>query len=73
MSCLGIKNIGTAKMRSEYLSDFRPSHQLVYCEKLEELGIGRYLGVAGVFVDTVKKVGLFVVVGCENDIVDDPL
>lgn len=42
-------------------------------EELKELCVERYLGVAGVFVDSVKEVGLLVVVWCEDDIVDDAL
>ena len=42
-------------------------------EELEELCIEGNLGVSGIFVDAVEEVGLFVVVGGKDDIVDDSL
>jgi hypothetical protein len=42
-------------------------------EELEELGVEGDLVVSGIFVDAVEEVGLLVVVGGEDDIVDDSL
>lgn len=42
-------------------------------EELEELCIERDLRIANVFVDSVEEIGLFVVVRCEDDIVDNAL
>jgi hypothetical protein len=55
------------------LRNFWPSHEFVNGEELEELGIKWYLGISGISVNAVEEVGLFVVVGGENDIVDDSL
>ena len=43
------------------------------CEELKELSVERDLRIAGIFVDSVEEIGLFVVVGGEDDIVDDSL
>lgn len=42
-------------------------------EEFEELRIEGDLVVSGIFVDAVEKIGLLVVVGGEDDIVDDSL
>jgi hypothetical protein len=68
-----IEDICAAEMRTEELRDFWPSHEFVNGEELEKLGIEWYLGISGISVNAVEEVGLFVVVGCEDDIVDDSL
>ena len=68
-----IEDIGAAEMRTKELRNFWPSHEFVDGEELEELGIKWYLGISGIFVNAVEEVGLFVVVGGEDDIVDDSL
>jgi hypothetical protein len=40
-------------MRSEELSNLRPSHEFVDCEELEQLGIEGDLGDASVFVNAM--------------------
>jgi hypothetical protein len=42
-------------------------------EEPKELGVEGYLGVTCIFVDSVKEVGLLIVVGREDYIVDDSL
>ena len=68
-----IEDIGSAEVWTKDLSNFRPPHEFVDCEELEELGIESYLGVSGVSVNAMEEVGLFVVIWSENDIVDDSL
>ena len=43
------------------------------CEEFEKLGFKRNLGISGVSVDTVEKVGLLIVIRGEDNIVDDSL
>jgi hypothetical protein len=68
-----IEDVGAAEVGTEYSGDFWPSHELVDGEESQELCIERDLRVTRVFVDAVEEVGLFVIVWCEYDIVDDPL
>jgi hypothetical protein len=42
-------------------------------EELQKLGIKRYLSIAGILVDSVKEIGLFIVVRSEDNVVDDSL
>lgn len=42
-------------------------------KELEELGIEWDLRISSIFVDSVKEIGLFIVVGREDYIVDDSL
>lgn len=42
-------------------------------EQLQKLGVERNLGISGVAVNAVEKIVLFVVVGCEDDKVDNAL
>jgi hypothetical protein len=42
-------------------------------EELQKLSIEVDLSIPGVFMDSVKEVGLFVIIWSENDIVDDAL
>ena len=42
-------------------------------KELEQLRIEGNLGVAGVFVDAVQEIRLLVVIGSEDDVVDDSL
>ncbi len=69
----GREDIGGEKVGAEDFGDFRPAHDLVDGKKFEELGFKGDLGIAGIFVDAVEKVRLFVVVGSEDDEVDDSL
>ena len=57
-------------MGTEFLGDDGPPHEFGDGEEFEELGFWRDEGVAGVGVDAVEEVGLFVVVGGEDHIVD---
>jgi hypothetical protein len=68
-----IEDICAAEMRTKELRNFWPSHEFVNGEELEELGIEWYLGISGISVNAMEEVGLFVVVGGEDDIVDDSL
>lgn len=43
------------------------------CEEFKELSFKRNLRVSGISVYTVEEIGLFVVVGSKDDIVDDSL
>lgn len=42
-------------------------------EQLQKLGVERNLGISGVAVDAVEEIVLFVVMGREDDKVDDAL
>jgi hypothetical protein len=68
-----IEHICAAKMWAEQLGNFWPSHQFVDSEELQELCVEGNLVDSSVFLYAVEKVGLFVVVGGEDDIVDDSL
>jgi len=39
-------------------------------EEFEKLGIEGYLGISGISVDAVEEIGLLIVVGSEDNIVD---
>lgn len=69
----GVEDVGGAKVRAVLLGDDGPAHEFRDGEELEEGGFSRDEGVAAVEVDAVEEVGLFVVVGGENDVVDYPL
>ncbi len=56
-------------MGTKKLCDFWPSHEFVYREELEELRVKWDLLEAGIFVNAVKEVGLFIVIRSENNIV----
>ena len=73
LSGSGIEDVGAAEVRTKELGYFGPSHEFVNGEQFEELGLERNLLDAGVFVDSVEEVGLFVVVRGEDNIVDDSL
>ena len=68
-----IEYISAGKVGTEHLGDFGPSHEFVDGEEFEELGFQGHLSVAGVSLDAVQEVGLFVVVGGEDDEIDDAL
>ena len=70
---VGVKDIGTAKVWTKKLRHFRPSHEFLNGEEFEKLGFLRNLCVAGIFVYAVKEIVLFVIVGGEDDIVDNSL
>ena len=57
-------------MRAEFLGDDGPAHEFGDGEEFEELGFGWDEGVAGVGLDAVEEVGLFVVVGREDNVED---
>ena len=77
--CLGIlarlrvEDIRGAQLLAKFLGSDRPPVELRNGEKLKQLGFDRYLCIARVAVDAVQEVGLLVVVGCEDDEVDDAL
>jgi hypothetical protein len=58
---------------TEQLGNFWPSHEFVNGEEFKELCIERDLVDSGVFLYAVEEVGLFVVVGGEDDIVNNSL
>ena len=70
---LGVKDVGAAEVRAELLCYHGPAHQFVDGKEAEQAGFNWNLGVAGFGVDAMEEVGLFVVVGGEDDVVDDPL
>ena len=69
----GGEDICGAEVRAEALGDDGPAHELGDGEGFEEFFLFGDLGVAGVGVDAVEEVGLFVVVGGEEDVEDDSL
>ena len=64
------ENVCGAEMGPEALGDDGPAHEFGDGEGLEEFFLFGDFGVAGVGVDAVEEVGLFVVVGGEEDVVD---
>ena len=68
-----IEHISAAEVGTEQLGNFWPSHEFVNGEEFEKLCIERDLVDSGVFLYAVEEVGLFIVVGGEDDIVDDSL
>ena len=60
-------------MGAEALGNDGPAHEFGDGEGLEQLLLVGDERVAGVGVYAVEKVGLLVVVGCEKNVVDDPL
>ncbi len=60
-------------MGAEAFGDDGPAHELGDGEGFEQLLLVGDEGVAGVGVYAVEKVGLLVIVGCEEDVVDDSL
>jgi hypothetical protein len=68
-----IEYIGAAEVRTKQLSNFWPSHEFVNGEEFKELCIEGDLVDSGVFLYAVEEIGLFVVVGGEDDIVDNSL
>ena len=73
LSGSSIKDIGAAEVRAEELRNFWPSHKFMDGEEFEELGVKGNLLNTGVFVDAVEEVGLFVIIGGEDNVVDDSL
>ena len=68
-----VEDVGGAEVGAEFLGDDGPAHEFGDGEEFEELGFRGDEAVAGVGVDAVQEVGLFVVVGGEDDVVDDSL
>ena len=66
----GVEDVGGAEVRAVFLGDDGPAHEFGDGKEFEEGGFRRDEGVAAVEVDAVEKVGLFVVVGGENDVID---
>ena len=64
------EDISRAKVSAKSLGNDRPSHEFGNGECLEELLLIGDEGVAGVGVDAMEEIGLFVVVGGEEDVVD---
>lgn len=64
------EDVGRAKVSAKSLGNDGPSHEFRNGECLEELLLARDEGVAGVGVDAVEEIGLFVVVRGEEDVVD---
>lgn len=69
----GVEDVGGAEVGAEFLGHDGPAHEFGDGEEFEELGFRRDQAVARVGVDAVQEVGLFVVVGGEDDVVDDSL
>ena len=66
----GGEDIGGAEVRAETLGDDGPAHELGNGEGFDEVFFFGDEGVAGVVVDAVEEVGLFVVVGSKEDVED---
>jgi hypothetical protein len=63
LTWLRVKDVGTAEVRAESLRDLWPSHQLMNSKESQKFCFGWNFGVACVFVDSVEKIVLFVVIG----------
>ena len=71
--CLVVEDVGAGQVGPEHAGDLGPPHELVDCEELQELGIVGHRRVARVLVDPVEEIVLLVVVGREDDEIDDAL
>lgn len=60
-------------MGAKSLSNLWPSHQLVDSKESEKLSLRGDFCIAGVLVNSVEEIVLLVVVGGEDDKVDDAL
>ena len=60
-------------MWTEDLGDFRPTHEFVNGKQLKKLGFEGNLRVPRIAVDSVEEVGLFIIVGGEDHVVDGSL
>ena len=69
----GGEDVGGAEVGAEALRDDGPAHQFGDGEGFEQLLLVGDEGVARVGMDAVEEVGLLVVVGGEEDVVDDSL
>lgn len=69
----GGEDVGGAEVVAEALGDDGPAHEFGDGEGLEQLLFVGDEGVAGVGMYAVEKVGLLVVVRCEENVVDDSL
>ena len=69
----GVENVGAAEVRAELFRYHGPAHEFIDREEAEQAGFDWDPGVAGFGVDAVEEVGLLVVVGGEDNIIDDPL
>lgn len=70
---LGVEDIGAGKVRTKFLSNLGPSHQLVDGEQSKKLGIEGDLRVASITVYAVEEIVLLVVVRGKDRKVDDAL
>ncbi len=68
-----IEHICAAKVWPKQLGNFWPSHEFVNGEEFQQLCVEGDLVGSSVFLYAVEKVGLLVVVGSKDDIVDDSL
>lgn len=66
----GREDVRGAEMGAETLGDDGPTHELRDGEELEELAFVGDKGVPGVGMDAMEEIGLFVVVGGEEDVID---
>ena len=57
-------------MGTEAFRDYGPAHEFGDCEGSEELVFVGDEGITRVSVNSVEEVGLFVVMGSEEDVVD---
>ena len=60
-------------MRAKALGNNGPAHQFRDGEGFQKLLLIRDEGVAGIGVDAVEEIGLFIVVGSQEDVVDHSL
>ena len=73
LALLGVEDLSVAEVGAEQLRDFGPPHQLVNSEELQQLSILGNRCVPRIFVNSVEKIVLLVVVGRKNDEVDNSL
>ena len=67
------EDVSGAEMGAIFSSHDWPAHEFRDRKELEEGSLGGDEGVAGVEIDTVEEVGLFVVMGGKDYVVDDSL
>ena len=67
------EDVSRTKMGAKTLGNNGPAHQFRDGEGFQKLLLIRDEGVAGIEVDAVEEIGLFIVVGSEEDVVDHSL
>lgn len=67
------EDVRVAKVAAEVFGNDRPPHEFGNGKELQKLCFRRGERIPGIGVNTVEKIGLFVVIWRENNVIDNPL